>query len=199
MRDQRNAHGSRKTQNPYDLAKFESLERAFHDAMIGGYRMCTVGCAYSARTVRVRCAYGARTSCAVCARRTCDPRMGCVYRARATHVRHALGARAVRARGLRNMCATVGRRARHARPTRAQAQCVFVPARSTLVAGYFGETHTQRLCGRSVRVCVEMCCVSFSISELSFPNTMRLFEFSCAAAHATARVSIKNCTCYTSA
>ena len=71
--------------------------------MIGGYRMCTVGCAYSARcvrtvgarraygarTVRVRCAYGARTVRVRCAQ--------CVHGARATRVRCARGARTARA------------------------------------------------------------------------------------------------------
>ena len=77
---------------PFDLAKFESHERAFHDRglpyVYGGvrvqcamraysWRAAHVRCAYGARTVRVRCAYGARTVRAVCARCTCDARAVC--------------------------------------------------------------------------------------------------------------------------
>ena len=129
--------------------------------MIGGYRMCTVGCAYSARcvrtvgarraygarTVRVRCAYGARTVRAVCARCTCDARAVC---ARCAH-------------GARDAASGV-----------AGAQCG--PLRSS----------TLRLCGESVCVCRD---VLFFPHLICLSKYDVFFEVGCAfsraAAHAT--------------
>ena len=152
--------------------------------MIGGYRMCTVGCAYSARcvravgarraygarAVRVRCAYGARTVRVRCAQ--------CVRGARATRVRCACGAHTARARC--RIRAAHMRCARDACAVHASAVRVW-RARSVV---HFGLAHPDFV----VKVCV-------CVPRCFFPNLTCLskydvfFEVGCAfsraAAHAT--------------